>query len=107
MIEAANSGDAKAKSSFDTFKKMAINLRVDEQMGIVVPSDTWQGVNGPSPQRMFHIELLTPTGGRGGSMNFEVAIQTVQYEYLDIGAYGFLDARARGARHAIARCYKG
>jgi hypothetical protein len=74
MIEAANAGNAKAVASMTAFKNLAVNLRIDEQMGVVMPSDPWQGSNGPTPQRQYSLELITPTGGRGGTMNFESAI---------------------------------
>jgi hypothetical protein len=74
MIEAANAGNAKAVASMASFKALAVNLRIDEQMGAVMPSDVYQGANGPSTARMFELELITPTGGRGGTMNFEAAI---------------------------------
>ena len=76
LIEAAASGNGAAAAALATFKKMAINLRVDEQMGAVIPSDVWPGQNGPSSQRMYNIELLAPGGGGGGRGNamFELAI---------------------------------
>lgn len=74
MIEAANSGDSKATAALQTFKKMAVNLRIDEQMGVLMPSDVWPGPNGPSTERMYSVELVTPQGGARGVMNFETAI---------------------------------
>jgi hypothetical protein len=74
MIEAANSGNAKAQASMAGFKNLAINMRVDEQMGVVMPSDPWQGPNGPSAIKQFQLELITPQGGRGSALNFETAL---------------------------------
>jgi hypothetical protein len=73
-IEAANAGNAKAVATMNSFKQLAVNVRIDEQMGVVIPSDTFEGTNGPSAIRMFDLELLTPQGGRGTALNFEVAI---------------------------------
>lgn len=74
MIEAANAGDAKAAASMNSFKNLAVNLRIDEQMGVVMPSDVWQGANGPSAAKMFELQLITPSGGARTAMNFEAAI---------------------------------
>ena len=75
MIEAANAGNAKAIASMNSFKNLAVNLRIDEQMGVVMPSDFFQGANGPvggAPQ--YELTLVTPQGGRGTALNFEAAI---------------------------------
>jgi hypothetical protein len=64
LMEAAASGDTNAVSLLAGLKKIAINLRLDEQMGIVIPSDTFPGLQGPSTVPMFKIELLTPGQSR-------------------------------------------
>jgi hypothetical protein len=75
LIESAKNGDANAQAALTSFKKMAVNLRIDEQMGALIPSDMWPGTNGASTARMYSIELVTPAGGgRGSAMNFEQAI---------------------------------
>jgi hypothetical protein len=39
---------------------------VDEQMGILLPSDTWVDADGkPSAAKQFELKLLTPEGGKG------------------------------------------
>jgi hypothetical protein len=69
LIDAANatgSGAAQAKQALETYKKMATNVRVDEQMGIVLPSDTYRDADGKvSTVRMFEFQLATPQHGRG------------------------------------------
>lgn len=75
LIEAAKNGDANSAAAYETFKKMATNVRIDEQMGAVIPSDMWPGPNGPSNQPMFALELLSPSGGGGrGAAVYETAI---------------------------------
>jgi len=75
MIEAANAGNAKAIASMNSFKNLAVNLRIDEQMGVVMPSDFFQGANGPvSGAPQYELTLVTPQGGRGTALNFEAAI---------------------------------
>lgn len=62
LLEAAAAGDVNATQTLDTYKKMVTNVRIDEQMGLILPSDMWPGVNGPSSQPMFNFELAAPTG---------------------------------------------
>lgn len=56
---------AAAQQAIEMFKKIATNLRIDEQMGVVMPSDTFNGPNGPSNVAMYSLELVAP-GGTGG-----------------------------------------
>lgn len=65
VIAAASAGDPQAVAAMNNWKKIAVNVRIDEQMGLVMPSDTWPGINGPSTERMYNFELITPTGSRG------------------------------------------
>lgn len=74
LIEAANSGEAGAVAALNAYKRMAINVRIDEQMGIMLPSDMWEGPNGVSTAPKFSFELVTPQGGRGQAMNFSETI---------------------------------
>ena len=46
VFDAAKAGDAGAMAALQNYKRIATNLRVDEQMGLVLPSDTWTGPNG-------------------------------------------------------------
>lgn len=67
VMQAASNGDAEASALVEQFKRIAINLRIDEQMGVVMPSDTFPGGDGnPSSVRMYDIELVSPGGGKGG-----------------------------------------
>lgn len=68
LMEMAKSGGAEgaaARQALEAFKAIAVNLRVDEQMGLVLPSDMWEGANGPSTQPQYSLELISP-GGNGG-----------------------------------------
>ena len=59
----ANGGasDPAAAAAYAAYKKIATNIRVDEQMGLVMPSDVWKGEDGkPGVARMFDLQLLTP-----------------------------------------------
>ena len=41
-----NAGDAAAVSAVNAYKKIVVNLRTDEQMGILLPSDRWPNAQG-------------------------------------------------------------
>lgn len=65
LLEAAGAGDAKAQATLAAYKRIVTNVRVDEQMGIVLPSDTYPGAAGmPSNVPMYGFRLETPNGGR-------------------------------------------
>jgi hypothetical protein len=57
----------------NAYKNIAINLRTDEQMGVILPSDTYQGQNGPSAVKQFQFELVAPQM-RAAGVDFEKAI---------------------------------
>lgn len=60
VMEDAMAGDSSAIMKLNTYKMIATNLRVDEQMGCVLPSDMWPGAQGPSTQPMYSLELISP-----------------------------------------------
>lgn len=66
LMEGAQAGDPAAVAALNAFKQIAVNLRVDEQMGLVLPSDTFEGATGPSTAAMYGFELVSPGGGKGG-----------------------------------------
>jgi hypothetical protein len=56
--------DPKAIAALTMYKKLVTNMRVDEQMGAVLPSDTYTDAEGkPSAVKMYSLELLTPASG--------------------------------------------
>lgn len=63
LMDSAQSGDPGAMATLAAYKKMAINARTDEQMGLLLPSDTYQGQTGPTAIRMFDYEYVTPQSG--------------------------------------------
>lgn len=66
LLASAQAGDANAIATVNAYKAMARNVRIDEQMGIVIPSDTYDGTNGPSPVPKYAFELATPQSGARG-----------------------------------------
>ena len=61
-----NSEDTKnAQQALAEYRKIVTNVRIDEQMGVIIPSDTYEGPNGqPSTVPMYEFELLAPQSGR-------------------------------------------
>lgn len=66
LIELAQAGDAQAMTTLEGFKRIAMNLRIDEQMGVVFPSDVFMDEKGGGSQPMYSLELISPGGGKGG-----------------------------------------
>lgn len=67
LFDRANAGDAKARASLAAFKAIVVNTRVNEQMGMLLPSDTYVGPTGPSAVPMYSFELVAPQGSRIGA----------------------------------------
>lgn len=58
--------DPVANAAYTQYKEIATNIRIDEQMGMVLPSDVYKDMDGkPSAARMYNLEFLTPTHGAG------------------------------------------
>ncbi len=81
LLQSAMNGDAGAITSLNAFKNMARNVRIDEQMGIVIPSDTYDGTTGPSAVPQYSFELATPTAGRA-SVKADETIRRYQTDIL-------------------------
>ena len=86
--------DPQAAAALQNYKKIATNVRVDEQMGLVLPSDVWTGAGGvPSSQKMFDFQLITPTGRPMGGFDFDKTINrystymmtSVMADFLSLG----------------------
>lgn len=60
----ADGGDGKAAAALAMYKQIVTNMRVDEQMGVVLPSDVWPGTTGQGTSTpMYSFELVTPQIG--------------------------------------------
>jgi hypothetical protein len=54
-----------ARQALEAYKKLVTNVRIDEQMGAILPSDTYLDADGKrSTVKMYDFELLTPQHGR-------------------------------------------
>ena len=64
LLENAAAGVPNAVAALNAYKKLVANVRIDEQMGVLLPSDTYPGQNGPSSVPMYEFKLETPQSGR-------------------------------------------
>lgn len=71
LLDRATNGDSNAKMQVDTWKRIVTNVRVDEQMGMLLPSDRWQDGAG---EAQYRFELTVPQGGRGQAVDSDKAI---------------------------------
>ncbi len=67
LVDRANAGEPGAVSLLNSYKDMARNIRVDEQMGIVLPSDMWATDTGVSAAPLYSFELVSPGGGKSST----------------------------------------
>lgn len=74
ILEAAQA-DPQAKAAVDAYKRIVVNLRTDEQMGVLLPSDVYPNAQGAAgAAEMYKFELVTPGSvGRGG-LNYDATI---------------------------------
>jgi hypothetical protein len=77
---------AQAAQSLRMYKNIVTNARVDEQMGIVLPSDTYRDADGKtSAVKMYQFELLTPGAsgkGKGGGGDIDKSINRHKVDIL-------------------------
>ena len=67
LLDGVAAQDPASMAAFEAYKKMVTNVRIDEQMGLILPSDTFPNADGSkSSVKMFNFELVTPASGRTG-----------------------------------------
>lgn len=71
LLDDAANGEPNSIATLEVYKKIATNVRIDEQMGLILPSDVFNN-QGATPQYKF--ELVTPAGGKGQSVDSDKAI---------------------------------
>jgi len=68
LIQAAAAGDANSAAALEQYKKIVRNIRIDEQMGLLIPSDTYVDADGkPSAVPMYDFKLVSPSQGRAAA----------------------------------------
>jgi hypothetical protein len=66
LMEKAQTGDSLAVQAMAMYKKLVTSVRIDEQMGAILPSDTYSDADGKkSAVKMYDFQLVTPQHGRG------------------------------------------
>ena len=101
LLQDANAGIAEARASLNYFKKVVTNVRIDEQMGLILPSDTFRDVDGKmSNVPMYEFDLLTPKSGTLSVKSNEV-LQRYNLDILKTSLADFIDLghQARGTQN--------
>lgn len=66
--QTTNPQQAAAKAALESYKNIVTGVRVNEQMGLLLPSDMFKDADGKnSATRMYEFQLVTPQRSRGGS----------------------------------------
>lgn len=99
VMEAASAGDAKATALVNQYKSIVVNLRNDEQMGLLLPSDMWPSATGASAAEQYKFELVTPQL-RASGVDFDKTIQryAVQITTSALADFLSLGHEARGTQ---------
>ena len=76
VLDAAASGDKVSSAVVAQYQRIIRNLKVDEQMGLITPSDTFKNPDGsPSAVPMYEFKFNMPATGGRGNQAFNVAIE--------------------------------
>ena len=92
LLEAAEGGDPAAVASLNTLKKVVVNVRIDEQMGLVLPSDHYTTAQGAAGAPQYDFSLVTPQSGTRSS----TADAAIQRHKLDIATSMLADFLSMG-----------
>lgn len=100
LFEAAQSGDQLAIAQINQYKKIVSNIRVDEQMGLLLPSNPYTNPDGtPSNVLQYGFEMVSPSGGRAAS-SADTAINRYKLDIMTsmLADYLTLGHSARGTQ---------
>jgi hypothetical protein len=67
LLDKAAAGDPVSLATVAQYKRIATNVRIDEQMGVLIPSDRFPGPNGPTAEAQYSFELVAPNAGRSNA----------------------------------------
>ncbi len=82
LLEAAASGDPLAVAALNSYKDIVTGIKVDEQMGVIIPSDTYQNGDGTrSNVPMYKFSYAIPQGGRTAA-NFDPSIERYKLDIM-------------------------
>ena len=101
LLDAASAGDSLALATLNAYKNMATRSRTDEQMGILIPSDTYVGNNGPTAIPLFNYEYVTPAGGGAKGLDANTPIVRHKMDILSSVLADFIQMghTTRGAQN--------
>lgn len=93
LLEAAKTAGTDAAAALAMYQKLVRDIRVDDQMGLIIPSDVYKDANGsPTAHQLYSFELVTPqhASTRLDSdkivHRYEVFIlKTVLADFIDLG----------------------
>lgn len=72
-----------AAAAYAAYKKIVTNIRVDEQMGLILPSDVYRDEQGkPSAVRMYELKFLTPEHAATGKTDTDKIIARYKVDML-------------------------
>ena len=101
LLEQAAAGNANAVAALNAYKKLVANVRIDEQMGLLIPSDTYAGATGPTNVPMYEFKLETPTGSSKSAMDANTPITRHKVDILTSVLCDFIEMghTSRGAQN--------
>lgn len=100
LLEMAKT-DPSAAAQLAAYQRLVRNVRVDDQMGIVIPSDPFpNGTGGMSNVRQYEFTLVTPQA-RATGVNADNSIQRYKLDILKTVLADFIDLghQARGTQN--------
>lgn len=82
LLNKANAGDAVAMAALEQYKKIIRNVRIDEQMGLITPSDPFKNPDGSySSVLQYEFKYNVPQGGRTAA-NFDPSIERYKLDIM-------------------------
>ena len=99
LLEGVAAGDTNALAQYAAYQKIVRNVRIDEQMGLILPSDHFATATGTGlPQ--YEFSLVTPAGGRA-ALNSDTPISRHKLDIATSLLADFLSMghQARGAQN--------
>jgi hypothetical protein len=100
LLEAAADGNPNAVAALNAYKKLVANVRIDEQMGILIPSDVYQTGTGAGSVPMYEFKLETPNSGRS-NLDADTPIKRHKIDIMTSVLCDFLEMghTSRGAQN--------
>jgi hypothetical protein len=100
LLEAVNVGDTDAMRTYDSIKKLVNNIRIDEQMGVIMPSDHYPTAAGGAGAPMYDFQFVTPqTGARNTSADTAINRHKLDIATSMLADFLIMGHEARGAQN--------